>query len=126
MNKQYCVQCGAPNAYESNPPNFCCGCGKPFNKSVAKVYSDNSIEEEDEPTEEGSIPVDKQSLAQDWVVKHDSYHQPTIGDIFGSNAGKNVNRGPRPSPLANVDPKEVVNSVRSECAKVTESKSVGR
>lgn len=129
MNKQYCVQCGTPASYESSPPNFCPGCGKPFNKAGSVSVSSNPEKEEENTTGGDLSFLDrKDQLAKDWSVSHSHSTRQTVQDIIAVAPNPNHQRQTRqaPSDVAGLEGKDLLKHTMKECAKPTESKVFGK
>jgi len=119
MIHKFCINCGVKNSFQSAPPNFCCGCGKPFNKT--SVVSQAADEDEDEEFPE-SIPP-KESLAKGWGASEvQSNDQLTFGNLY-NNPVKSVGKNKRPAPRGLSE--DVLNQSIQECRPVKESKELG-
>jgi hypothetical protein len=119
MSHQFCVKCGEKNTYEASPPNFCCGCGQPFNKSVA---TPKAVDQNEEVTSEATLNIDKTKLAEGWVAQVNSVERNTLGDLYKnpSPRGNNIAR-PRPKSLG----ENAAEATRQACAPVRSTKEVG-
>lgn len=118
---QFCVQCGAKNIYESTQPKFCCGCGSPFNRSVASVSKNENVDSEDDFEEPTSF--NKESLAKDWSIQGNYNDNKLTVGAYALNPSPTV-YSPRSSPFSSMSEEDVLRQTIQECSKVSSSKDV--
>lgn len=108
MPKEYCYQCGGENVYQSSKPNFCCKCGKPFNRAAAT----NEYEEEEEYESE-YIP--SQSNLKGSVEANTSlFEKQNMGQLFQMSMPREQKQV-RPA-REQADGKDLLQKIQQECS----------
>jgi hypothetical protein len=92
MNVEYCTQCGHKNVYSATPPNFCGGCGTPFNKQVGVDRSINAVAEETLAEEREAIP-DLTKIAYE-VEMDNGNRKITLGEVMREGVRTYGENGP--------------------------------
>lgn len=116
MSHQFCVKCGQKNTYEASPPNFCCGCGEPFNKAISVARTETKEEERS-----GPLHIDKNKLKKDFVAEVDQVQRDTFGDLYHNPSPRESYTRPRPKSLGD----NAAKATRQECAPVKGTKEIG-
>lgn len=121
MTHKFCIHCGVKNSYQASPPNFCFGCGKPFNKAGSQQKVE--VEEEYEDSVGNSKVADVDELSQGWGANVQAGQQVTFGDLFNNPTQKSNYRSSRPTPKG-LDG-DIVEKTIEECKPVRKSKELG-
>jgi uncharacterized membrane protein YvbJ len=122
MIHKFCVNCGVKNSFQATPPNFCCGCGKPFNKVLSSSQASQDVDNEEQ--EEASVVIPpKESLASGWGASQVGMdNQLTFGSLY-NNPTKPVGKNQRPEPKNTSG--DILKQSIEECRSVKESKEIG-
>lgn len=127
MISKHCIHCGIKNIFEITP-QFCCGCGEPFNRaSAATTHSSTNTEDDFEDEDSGGYDLKK--LKQDWSAEYSTEENfEKFGESCGTSsrlsnkATRRAEANLRPSFKAD----SAIKASREDCRFNGNSKSIGK
>ena len=121
MNHEFCMECGHKNLFEVSRPKFCAGCGNGLNSTAkASVKKTSSVQEEDKGDgfDAGSLDLDK--LRRQISIEGSS-RKVSLDDLWSAPA---PNDGIMRAASSSLDGKELLKSIREECAPIHSAKEI--
>lgn len=136
MQHEFCMSCGHKAEFLVSKPNFCPGCGEPFNRSSASVSTSSrratlqrqrQVEDDDFDEDDDQAIFDKAALREAWAAERlpgESLTIGTIGDLLNNPAPRGQ-RTYRPEAESGLSGEQLLKKIRQECGRTKASKSVG-